>query len=185
MDSRKKLVRQLANVSLLQFLARLFLRAAHVLDRFWSHLRFRTLVPSAGGDSVCHWTVTLKHPHNLRIGDRVRIGHRVMLGAGSPIVIGDGVVISQGAMIETGGSQPNEGPPYGGFSKPITIEQGAWIAAGAIVLGGVTIGEGAIVGAGSVITRDIPAWAIVNTAPNRVFIRKKPTRRNTIMETME
>jgi maltose O-acetyltransferase len=173
MDSRKNLVRKLAHVSALQAVARLVMRVGHVLDRFWSHLRFRTLVPQAG-DSLCHWTVALKHPHNLRIGNNVRIGYHAMLGAASPIVIGDDVVISQNAMIETGTGLPTLGPPYGGgISKPITIERGAWIAAGAIVLGGVTIGEGAIIGAGAVIARDIPPWAIVNTAPNRMFVRKK------------
>lgn len=184
MDPRKKMVRRFAHMSFLQSLARLILRAEHVLDRFWSHLRFRTLVPNAG-DSLCHWTVTIKHPHNLQIGDRVRIGHRVMIGAGSPIIIGDDVVISQGAMIETGGAQPNQEPPYPRFSKPITIERGAWIAAGAIVLGGVTIGQGAIVGAGTVISRDIPPYAIVNSAPNRMLIRKKTTQGNPVPETTE
>ena len=173
MPSSKRLVRKFARSTILQYLARAILRVGHVLDRFWSHLRFRALVPQAG-ESLCHWTVSIKHPHNLQIGHRVRIGHRVVLGAGSPIIIGDDVVISQGAMIETGGAQPNQEPPYPPFSKPITIERGAWIAAGAIVLGGVTIGEGAVIGAGAVITRDIPAWAIVNTATNRMFVRKKP-----------
>ena len=140
-------------------------------DRLWSHLRFRALVPTAG-HSVCHWTVSIKHPHNLHIGDRVRIGQRAILGAASPIVIGDDVVISQGAMIETGGANPGGRPPYPPFHKPITIERRVWIAAGAIVLGGVTIGEGAIIGAGAVISRDIPPFAIVNMAANRFFVRK-------------
>ena len=147
------------------------LKLGWVFDRLWSHIRFHALVPDAG-ESLCHWTVALKHPQNIHIGNRVRIGYRAMIGAASPVVVGDDVVISQMAQIETGGAQPNQRPPYPRFSKPITIERGAWIAAGAVVLGGVTIGEGAIIGAGVVVSRDIPPYAIVNTAANRVLIRR-------------
>lgn len=152
------------------------------IDRFWSHLRFRALVPQAG-ESLCHWTASIKHPHNLQIGNRVRIGQRAIIGAASPILIGDDVVISQGAMIETGGAQPNQHPPYPHFSKPIRIEKGAWIAAGAIVLGGATIGEGAIIGAGAVITGDVPPYAIVNSAANRILVRKNLLPRDRVETT--
>ncbi len=48
---------------------------------------------------------------------------------------------------------------------PVTICDGAWIGAGAIILKGTTIGEGAIVGAGAVVTRNVPAWTIVAGNP--------------------
>ncbi|MDE6498662.1 MAG: hypothetical protein K2L21_08380 [Muribaculaceae bacterium] len=53
-------------------------------------------------------------------------------------------------------------------SKPIRIEDDAWIGMNCIILKGVTIGEGAIVGAGSVVTRDVPAWTVVAGNPARV-----------------
>lgn len=40
--------------------------------------------------------------------------------------------------------------------EPIIIKDGAWIASGVIVCGGVTIGKNAVVGAGSIVTHDIP-----------------------------
>lgn len=43
-----------------------------------------------------------------------------------------------------------------------------WIGARAVVIGGVSIGRGAIVAAGSVVTRNVPAYAIVAGVPARV-----------------
>lgn len=51
----------------------------------------------------------------------------------------------------------------------IKIENDVWIGAGAIVLPGITIGEGAIVGAGAVVTKDVPAHAVVAGNPARVI----------------
>jgi acetyltransferase-like isoleucine patch superfamily enzyme len=55
------------------------------------------------------------------------------------------------------------------------VKKGASIGTSSTVLGGVTIGENAIVGAGSVVTKDVPARAIVAGVPARVvrFIDKE------------
>ncbi len=49
------------------------------------------------------------------------------------------------------------------------VKRGASIGSGATILCGVTIGERAIVGAGSVVTKDVPAGAIVTGNPARVI----------------
>jgi maltose O-acetyltransferase len=51
----------------------------------------------------------------------------------------------------------------------ITICDDAWIGAGAIIFPNVLIGEQAIVGAGSVVTKDVPARAIVVGNPARLL----------------
>ena len=49
------------------------------------------------------------------------------------------------------------------------VRRGASIGTGATLLGGVEIGERAVVGAGSVVTRDVPAGAVVAGNPARVI----------------
>lgn len=43
---------------------------------------------------------------------------------------------------------------------PVVICDDVWIGHGAIILSGVTIGQGAVIGAGSIVTKDVPPYAI-------------------------
>ena len=52
---------------------------------------------------------------------------------------------------------------------PVRIENDVWVGYRAIILSGVTIGSGAVVGAGSVVTRPVPAYAIVAGSPAKVI----------------
>lgn len=54
-------------------------------------------------------------------------------------------------------------------TKPIIIGDNVWLGFEVVVLKGVTIGEGAIIGAKSVVTRDIPAWAVAAGNPAKVI----------------
>lgn len=58
--------------------------------------------------------------------------------------------------------------PYRTYARPITVGDGAWLGAGAIVLPGVTIGANAVIGAGSVVTSDIPPDCLALGQPCRV-----------------
>jgi virginiamycin A acetyltransferase len=51
---------------------------------------------------------------------------------------------------------------------PICIGNDVWIGTRAVIVSGVTIGDGAVVGAGSVVTSDIPPYAVVAGSPARV-----------------
>jgi UDP-2-acetamido-3-amino-2,3-dideoxy-glucuronate N-acetyltransferase len=54
---------------------------------------------------------------------------------------------------------------------PTTVKKGASIGSGAAILCGVTIGENAMIGAGAVVTRDVPARAVVAGVPARALAR--------------
>ena len=52
---------------------------------------------------------------------------------------------------------------------PVVIEDCVWVGANVSIVPGVTIGEGAVVAMGSVVTRDVPAGAVVAGNPARVI----------------
>lgn len=58
-------------------------------------------------------------------------------------------------------------------SRPITIEDKAWIGMNCTILNGVTIGEGAIVGACSVVRENVEPWTVVAGNPAKVIKRLK------------
>ena len=54
------------------------------------------------------------------------------------------------------------------------VKTGASIGSGATILAKITIGEHAIVGAGSLVSSDVPAYAIVAGNPARLLRYQKP-----------
>jgi acetyltransferase-like isoleucine patch superfamily enzyme len=110
---------------------------------------------------------------SIEIGGRTRIQPRCQFTAAvSPIRIGRNVEIAPNCAfypydhgIEPGtliSEQPLK--TKGGIS----VEDGAWLGFGVIVLDGVRIGKGAVVGAGSVVMHDVPDGAVAFGVPARV-----------------
>jgi maltose O-acetyltransferase len=112
------------------------------------------------------------NPKNVTIGDFCGINHGVFIVEHHRIEISSYVVLSARCMLidarlDKSKFKTNESPKH--VCGPIKIADGAWIETGAIILANVTVGKKAIVGAGAVVTRDLPAYAIVAGNPAQII----------------
>jgi maltose O-acetyltransferase len=108
---------------------------------------------------------------NLRIGAGSMIGPHVSFCLDAPITLGENVSIGPRVMLYTAShliGGPGRRMQFNTEARPIVVENGAWIALGALILPGVRIGAGAIVGAGSVVSEDVPPNVLVVGNPGRI-----------------
>lgn len=110
---------------------------------------------------------------NARIGRRCKISSHTFICEG--VEIGDSVFIGHGVTF-INDSYPRATAAGGALQteadwkvEKTVVEKGASIGSGATILSNLTIGENAIVGAGSVVTKNVPANAIVAGNPARVL----------------
>lgn len=111
------------------------------------------------GEGVIFRPRTRVHfPWKLHIGDSCWIGEGVWFHNQDHIYVGHDVVISQETMLTTGSHAHRRDMAL--VTRPIRIDDGAWITSRCLVLGGVTVGESAVVKAMSRVDSDVPANAI-------------------------
>ena len=55
------------------------------------------------------------------------------------------------------------------LNQPVTIGNDVWIGEGVFIGSGITVGNGAVIGAHSVVTHDVPPYAIAIGAPARIL----------------
>lgn len=132
------------------------------------------------GKNVELFTVSsLSSPSKLIIGNNVWIGKNVSLYAESGISIGNNIMIAKDVSIissnhifsDVSKSTGNQGMKI--EKQSIVLEDNVWIGEKAIILKSVKISEGAVIGAGSVVTKDVPPYAVVAGNPAKVIKTRK------------
>ena len=103
---------------------------------------------------------------DIRVGRNVFVNQNCTFYDLGGLEIGDDVMIGPNVSLITSGHPLAPAQRRAAVvAKPIVIERNVWIAAGAIVIGGVTVGENSVVAAGAVVTRDVPANTLVGREP--------------------
>ncbi|MEA2258329.1 MAG: hypothetical protein QOJ51_1154 [Acidobacteriaceae bacterium] len=109
----------------------------------------------------------------VRVGKRCKISSHTFVCEG--VTIEDNVFIGHGVTF-VNDTYPRATAPGGGLQTDedwkvgsTVVKKGASIGSGATILCNISVGENAIVGAGSVVTRDVPANAIVAGTPARIL----------------
>ncbi len=108
---------------------------------------------------------------NATVGPRCKISSHSFLCEG--VILEEEVFVGHGVMFindryprATAGGRLQTEADWA--VAPTRVKRGASIGSGAVILCGVTIGEEAMIGAGAVVTRDVPAHAIVVGVPGRL-----------------
>jgi maltose O-acetyltransferase len=109
--------------------------------------------------------------HHITVGARTFINYGAVVLDGAAVTIGEDVQIGPNVQLLTAlhPLDPVQRRRGTETAKPVTIGDGAWLAAGVIVCPGVSIGPDVVVGAGSVVTKDLPARHVCVGNPCRVI----------------
>ncbi len=129
--------------------------------------------------------LVFRHGGEIGIGDHCIVGHGSRIWSSKSINIGDRVLIAHNVNIHDNVSHPLDSKErHEDFvhivkhglqnnvnlkEQEIVIEDDVWIGFNATIMKGVTIGKGAIIGANTVITKDIPPYAVVVGNPARII----------------
>jgi putative colanic acid biosynthesis acetyltransferase WcaF len=119
-----------------------------------------------GSDVTIKPGLHVKCPWRLEVGDHVWLGERAWIDNLANVQIGSNVCLSQGVYLCTGNHDWTD-PGMGLVTAPITIEDGAWVAAFSRVGPGVTIGQDSVIALGAVIAEDAEPGQIYSGNPAR------------------
>ncbi|HMC06754.1 MAG TPA: acyltransferase [Solirubrobacterales bacterium] len=118
------------------------------------------------------------HEGEVIIGDKTVLGQECTVSAYQRVRIGEQCVIADRAMFIDfdHGMVEVERPVrvQGIYKRDVEVGSNVWIGYGACVLRGVRVGDNAVIGTNSVVTRDVPANAVVGGIPARI-IRMRET----------
>ncbi len=152
-------------------------------------IKWRLLGLKAPGNVLLDPKCRIRNPRNLSLGAKAHLWPysylfcrkgTITIGANTvvrdytviqslqQVTIGSNCLIAPHCMVTDANHNLDPNVPItqsGRTAKPVTIGDNVWLAAGAKVMPGVTIGNNAVVAAGAVVTKDVPANAIVGGVP--------------------
>lgn len=140
----------------------------------WKRMLLRLFGAKLHPTANIYSSVKVYYPVNLIMEENSCLASDVDCYNVDKVIVGANTTVSQGAYLCTASHDITD-PLHHLITAPITINESAWVAAGAFVGMGVTIGEGAVVGARACVFKDVEPWTVVGGNPAMV-IKKRVMR---------
>ncbi len=147
---------------------------AELNNAYHSMDEIRELFSQLSGKPV-NPTLRIFPPLYTDFGKNIQVGKNVFINGGchfqdqGGITLGDDCLIGHNVVFATLNHfiEPSERASL--RPAPIVLGKNVWVGSSSTILQGVTIGDNAIIAAGSVVTKDVPANAIVGGVPARLI----------------
>src|SRR5918999_5184680 len=130
---------------------------------------------------IGHGSKIRAHEGEVSIGAKTVMGQECTISAFQHVSIGRECIVADRVMLIDfdHGVVEVEMPIrlQGIYKRDVRVGNNVWMGYGACILRGVTVGDNAVIGTNAVVTRDVPANAVVAGVPARVLrMREAPTR---------
>ena len=165
-DVTKQTKEELALAAYYAKLVHQFNHAEPFSEEWWS-LQQEIFKDKIGEGSRVMSPLTAVRPNQLTIGKNVVVMNGCLMMSAGTITIDDNVQIAANVQLISNNHDPYERNVI--TCQPVHICKGAWVGAGSTILPGVTVGKYAIVGAASVVTKDVPDYAVAVGNPAKVI----------------
>lgn len=130
----------------------------------WKRFLLRSFGAKIHSTAVVYSSAKVYYPANLVMEEFACLASDVDCYNVAQVRIGNQATVSQGANLCTASHDITD-PKNHLITKPIVIEDQAWVGAGAFIGMGVTIHEGAVVGARAAVFKSVEPWTVVGGNP--------------------
>jgi maltose O-acetyltransferase len=149
-----------------------YVHSTECVDLMWDVRKnfYKSKMAFCGDGVQIYPSVVIHGPESVRIGTGTSLNSFIHIWGNGGVTIGDRVMIASHTIITSlthDYTQADMTKTY--IPKPVTIEDDVWIGSNAIILPGVRIGKGSVIGAGSIVTSDIPPYALAYGTPAKVM----------------
>lgn len=121
----------------------------------------------------CNSGFVINSPEKLHIDDGTVINGQCYINAFGGVKIGKFCHIGKGLTIFSHNHNYNSeiSIPYDSEDQlaPVEIKDFVWCGANVTIVPGVSIGEGVVIGSGTVVTKDVPDYAIIGGNPHKII----------------